>query len=281
MIKAAVIDLDGTLFLNHGNTIFDLSKESEAAIQLLKDQGVKIYIASGRAPEYSKRLYQKYKLGEPTFCGFNGSIIYQNNLLKEAFLLEKADVKDIYQALKDCPYAYRTSFVQTENGNRAMEVIGDKSYDIYKHIAEKEAMNLKVMDIPYYEYIDTSDEKSAKFSIIAENNEDANKIYQYLKERFSDRFTISTSTVIYIEVTNNDSNKGKFIDFLMKEYGYQADEIAVMGDSYNDYSMLKKVKYNYVMNHGEKDLINSCYLGVENVLEASMDIVRINDEIKK
>ena len=42
MIKCIVFDLDGTLFLNHGADIYDLSDEAIEAIRLMKENGESI-----------------------------------------------------------------------------------------------------------------------------------------------------------------------------------------------------------------------------------------------
>lgn len=56
---------------------------------------------------------------------------------------------------------------------------------------------------------------------------------------------ISSSYEDNIEITSNSSNKGLLLSQILKNKGYQNDEVAVFGDGENDSTMLQSFKYSF------------------------------------
>lgn len=90
--KAVILDIDGTI-LPHGKTI---SPATKAAIQKLKDNFIKVVIATGRAPYFSESIVKE--VGARSVVFFNGAYachegkeIYKNDIdkhiLKNVLLL--------------------------------------------------------------------------------------------------------------------------------------------------------------------------------------------------
>lgn len=55
MIKVIVSDMDGTLFKDHKETIFNLSDRNEEALSNIQKANVAFYVASGRMYSYGKK----------------------------------------------------------------------------------------------------------------------------------------------------------------------------------------------------------------------------------
>lgn len=278
MIKLVVVDLDGTLLLNHGKSIYDLSKESEEAIKLSKKEGIIFAIASGRALPYSYKLMQLNNIDNPKICAYNGAVMYDDGNIIETHTLSREDVLDIFNEIKKHNLEYETSFIQTIEGNRILDNPNSKYYQKYLDLIKTDNMNVKLYPCSIDEFVNKYDEQIGKYSIIAKDSESAFKIRNLMKDIFQDRFNINTSTKVYVEFSNYKADKEYFIDYLMKKYDLKEDEIAAIGDSYNDYRMLKKVKYSYVMSHSDVEFKKGFYKEVENVLEAIKDIVEVNNE---
>ena len=58
----------------------------------------------------------------------------------------------------------------------------------------------------------------------------------------------------YLEVLNRGVSKGKAVKELMNKYGFSEDEVMTFGDQWNDFDMLKLVKYGYLMGNASEDL---------------------------
>lgn len=98
----------------------------------------------------------------------------------------------------------------------------------------------------------------------------------YLKDHLSSDFRNICASKIFVEVTAKNGTKGDFIQYLYDKYGYQETEIATVGDVFNDLSMFEKTKYSYLIRSGEPALYNQVYKVVDNVLEATIDIIKEN-----
>lgn len=275
MIKVACIDLDGTLFLNHGDSVYDLSIEAIKALDILKEKNIKIFICTGRAPAYIEKLCDKYKL-EKTFAAYNGACIYQDGKLVKTKGLNHLDVVKIDTMFNELNADYDAAFIQTVSSKRALKDSKNSHYERYKNLIKKENVKAEISNLDYLDFIKVNEDEISKFSILTFNNSQANKIYEYLSPKLKDEYSISTSSKIFVEITNKEADKGQFINYLF-EMGYKKDEIAVMGDSYNDLSMIEKVDYSYLMSHGEESLQNFAYKVVDNVYQACLDILKVNE----
>ena len=63
----------------------------------------------------------------------------------------------------------------------------------------------------------------------------------------------------WIDITNNDVNKGVALKHLMDLYQLKQDEVVTFGDYYNDLELIKNVKYGYVVENGAEGLKKHAY----------------------
>ena len=76
--------------------------------------------------------------------------------------------------------------------------------------------------------------------------------YVLVRELPQSIFVFSQPT--YLEVLNKGVSKGKAVKELMNKYGFSEDEVMTFGDQWNDFDMLKLVKYGYLMGNASEDL---------------------------
>lgn len=81
------------------------------ALNLLKQNNIKVLIASGRAPKYIEKLCKLYDL-PLTYAGYNGLLIYDDNNLVVKKTLDFQTVLDIQQLLEQSSLKYDVSFIQ-------------------------------------------------------------------------------------------------------------------------------------------------------------------------
>ena len=73
------------------------------------------------------------------------------------------------------------------------------------------------------------------------------QIRQYLSN-FSD-LDVTSSAADNIEVTHINAQKGLAVEAYAQSQGYTLDEVATIGDSLNDRSMLQMAKHSYAMDN--------------------------------
>ena len=66
----------------------------------------------------------------------------------------------------------------------------------------------------------------------------------------------------------------------MELKGYAPTEVAVIGDSMNDISMLQAVPYSYAMSHADDIVIHAAHYVVHSVKEAIDQVLEINEREK-
>ena len=66
---------------------------------------------------------------------------------------------------------------------------------------------------------------------------------------------------------NKGVSKGKAVKELMNKYGFSEDEVMTFGDQWNDFDMLKLVKYGYLMGNASEDLKKGIYGRQDNFIK--------------
>ena len=272
MIKYLVTDLDGTLFHGHGETIFDLSKENIEAIELAKKNGIHIIPASGRAIPYALNLYKLYDLSTDVWgAGLNGAVVYHNKTIQEHGL----DIDDVCRMIEIVkPHTECYYNMQMQDMWEQRTYFSTTSEPYYRYKSESETVKCcTVNEIPMEEYIASGkDIQIGKFSVISHTKEQSSFLEELIRKEFEGKYAITRSSATFLEVNNLLATKGHFIETLI-QHGIQADEIAVIGDSYNDTYMFAKTKYSFAMNHADEDVKSMATYCVESVAECIYKIV--------
>lgn len=253
MIKYLVTDLDGTLFHGHGETIFDLTKENIEAIELAKKHGIQVIPASGRAIPYVLHLYELFDFSKDVWgAGLNGAVVYHNQTIEEHGL-DIDDVCRMIEIIKPHTDCYYNMQIQDMWAQRTYYFTDSEPYFRYKK--ESSITNCcTVNSLTMEEYITKEPTiQIGKFSVISYTKEQSSYLENLLRKEFDEKYIITRSNPTFLEVNHLLANKGHFIDTLV-ESGIERDEIAVIGDSYNDTYMFRKVEQSFAMSHGD-DLV--------------------------
>ena len=73
-------------------------------------------------------------------------------------------------------------------------------------------------------------------------------------------------------------SKGNALLELMELKGYRPTEVATIGDSMNDISMLQVTPYSFAMSHSDNIIKQSSHYIVKSVAEAIEMVLKINEE---
>lgn len=235
-IKIVFFDVDGTLVSLDKN---DISEKSVYALNKLKENGIKICVATGRAPI---QLSKFRGIDFDIYLSFNGSLVFNEN-------------EDIFKN----PLSKKDIFTLLENGKTMNKPLAVASKEIY-------ACNGTNPDLEeYFSFGGSQPKIYENFEEIIENEE----IYQAIlpiKENEYGRAMNNVSTTKIaawwdraVDLIPKNGGKGKSIEEVLSFYDIKKDQSMAFGDGNNDLEMFEAVKYGISMENGSDDLKNISY----------------------
>ncbi|WP_157159901.1 Cof-type HAD-IIB family hydrolase [Brachyspira pilosicoli] len=246
MIKAAFFDVDGTLVSFKTHKISELSKK---AILSLKQQNIKIFVATGRA------LYQIDNLDNIEFDGyitFNGSACYINNKEIYKITLNKNDIKNLCSYLKNnnLPCSIMTGKDIYTNTHKTIEMF----YNMVN-------VNVNVVD-NFLEYVQSNIDDIFQINIFSDKETEKEIMNNVLINSSSSRWH-----PIFFDVNIKNIGKHVGIDKVIEHYGIKLEETIAFGDGENDISMIKHAHIGVAMGNADtrvKEIANYITDDVDN-----------------
>ena len=230
MIKAAFFDIDGTLF---SHTIHAIPESTKRTVKLLREKGIKVFIATGRSLKETKRV----TLGDMKFDGYvtlNGQICLD------------AEEKILFEAP-----------IKGEDGAYLLDAFVNKKFPLA--IVEKERI--------YINYIDDSvirAQKSVNIPLLPIKEYQGAPIYQFIgymnweeTGKIAPKIPNCKITRWYdegIDIISKDGGKANGIQKVLEFYGMTKEEIIAFGDSDNDMDMLEFAGIGVAMGNAEESV---------------------------
>lgn len=261
MIRLFISDFDGTL-LNGSHTI---SSKTKQAIEDLRASGVSFMPASGR--DYFMIMNEMEKVNlTPKCIALNGGELYDNDgtLLMSNPIHKKALI-EIVEAISG--YDIDLVFFCEDGRNVHLDVSVKEEY--FKKRKEEH---------PFFSTMpkEIGDAFFEKLEMITVFEKDLEKILtkhimkidlffksMSLREDFMERLnliegiTVTSSIPENLEINSTYATKGHMAQKVCEFYGYELDEVVVIGDSSNDASMLKMFPNSYAMGNAS-DEVKQC-----------------------
>lgn len=251
------LDMDGTLLNEQGS----ISPENREAIVNAQSLGHIVAIATGRSYMDAERQLRLAELECPV-VSLNGALVtLSDGSIAASQPLDKEDIIPALRWMNEVPELYYEVYtkdnVYVELDKRVrLEKLSELSDD---EVPEEVSWLLTAMIRKQFQQAAVS---------YVENMEDVwskedNSIYktlafslnrELLKEA-STRFSaipgliITASHVNNIEINHKEANKGTGVSLLAAHYGIPAEQVAVMGDSYNDLPMFETAGYKIAMGN--------------------------------
>ncbi|PLS02371.1 HAD family hydrolase [Neobacillus cucumis] len=247
--KAIFLDMDGTI-LNHQNKVSIHTKE---IIDQVRNRGIKVFIATGRAFEEIEELvppgFQVDGIvASNGMVGYAGhEVIFKHSLSRELVetVIKMARENKVYYELfpygspritlkQDRPY------VENEIREPKPEGVG-----INEWLSRKEAIKEKIT---------WADEmignEFSKFYFFGRTKEQINRWKEELEQLKQEiDFTTSISTEYNVELMVANVNKATGIQQMLKQFDLSETETMAIGDSDNDLPMLRLVNYAVAMKN--------------------------------
>ncbi|MBU9710389.1 HAD family hydrolase [Evansella tamaricis] len=215
-IRAMFIDMDGTLL----KTSNEISKRNREAIQMLKNQGVKVFLATGRQYEITVPHHRSLGLLTPLIClngaaihdGLTGKLIQANTV--------KVD-KDHFHTITDGNTS--NIIIHTVKGLYCSRI----SREVEEWIREGNVHPVYVGNLREADYCDV-----LKYSVRT----------GALQFPVTDLFSKEAEIIHWsdgYEVMAKNISKWSAIKILIRAYGIAKEEIVTIGDGPNDIQMIR------------------------------------------
>lgn len=220
--KMLALDLDDTLLNEH----YDISAENAAAIRQAADSGVLVTLATGRM--YRSALPYALQLGiDLPLITYHGALIKTvksgETLYHQPVPLDSA--REIIALAANRDY-HINAYIDDE-----LYVAGENEYsDYYKNIA-------RVRVNAVGDLVNFLPKSPTKLTIVG-RSVSLDKIKKELTDRYGEQLSIAISRPDFLEITDCQATKGRALDFLAKRHNIRREEVAAVGDSYNDLDML-------------------------------------------
>lgn len=236
-IKAIFFDIDGTIRSFKTKTIPENTKNT---LKQLKDQGIKIFIATGRAPFHITFLDELLDFKFDGYITINGQYCFLNNgeVLNDN-ILSKDDIKSVLPYLKEnniaCDFALLDGAFMNLKNDRVQwleEELGDPTRFVVDDNAYENALNKKVYQLNVF---------------VSEEDEDG--FMSYMPNSKTARWTTHFTDVI---PKNGGKNRG--IDAVINHFGIKLEETMAFGDGGNDIDMIKHAGIGIAMANGREDV---------------------------
>ncbi len=232
-ISLLLSDVDGTLVTEEKV----LTKRAQAAVQGLRDAGIRFAVTSGRPPRGMAMLFDALRLDTP-IAGFNGGLFVKPDLaiIEQKTLPEDIAAKSIelIRAQGLDAWVYRS--------NDWLITKADAP-----HVA-REAWTVK-FEAKIVPDVAANLDQVAKIVGVSDDLDKVQRCEADAQAAFGARATANRSQPYYLDVTHRDANKGAVVEFLSRHLNIPTAEIATIGDQPNDVLMFKRSGFSIAMGN--------------------------------
>ncbi len=272
MIKLIASDMDGTLL----NSDHKIPKENLEAIKKAEKMGMRFVISTGRMYEDVKPLLDECDLKCQCIVLNGGEYIDEEGKVLKGIYIGKKEAREIIDMVIKENIVVE---IYTDKGlytvNTKEEALQEVAYRIKAFDPKTSFENaIKAAEThPHFvnlKYIKDSDEflgssiKIGKFVTFYNDKETTLKVKSKLES--IEGLAISSTFTKNIEITNKEAQKGLILAQVAEKMGIKREEVMVIGDSFNDYSMFTQFTESFAMGNA-----------VTQIKEAAKYITDTND----
>ena len=229
-IKIVFFDIDGTLFKLHTN---EMSPKTLEALQKLRENGIKICIATGRSPmglpKFEGITFDAYLTYNGSYCYTKDTTIFSNSIPSE----------DVDQVLANAAKMNKpvTVALKSEISSNGLDD------DLVSYMAV-ENLNLEVSD----DFEDAVQDEVYQVMMACCPDE-----YPQIMENVKSA-KIATWWDRAIDIIPANGGKGMGLKSMLEYYGFDESEALAFGDGNNDIEMLQAVGTGVAMGNASEHL---------------------------
>ncbi|BCZ45483.1 hypothetical protein psyc5s11_15500 [Clostridium gelidum] len=256
MIKLIASDMDGTLI----GTNHKISIENIEAIKIAQEKGVKFAIATGRAYEDVKPFLDEYGLKCECVVLNGGEYRDIAGKIVVGIYIDKSIAAEVLNIMSKYDLAVE---IYTDNGyyttntkEETLKGMIKRAKTFHPDVTDSDEIYINAINHPHFinmNYITNleeflkSDVNIGKFVSFAESIDEINSLKEELNKL--DGLAISSSFVTNIEINDVNATKGRILAKVAKRMGIRKEEVAILGDSFNDYSMFVEFPNSFAMEN--------------------------------
>ncbi|WP_300370493.1 Cof-type HAD-IIB family hydrolase [Brachyspira sp.] len=235
MIKAVFFDIDGTLVSFDTHKICDSSKE---AIKLLKEKGIKVFIATGRIKMHINNLddlkFDGYITANGFDCYVDDKSIYRHSI-------DKDEVYSLIDYLK-----HKEQFPCSIMMNNGIFI----NY-ITKEVEEvSKAINLPIPAVEnYYDFLEENINNILQINLFVDENKEKELMNKIFKNCESSRWHPA-----FTDVNTKGGGKHIGVDKIIEYFGIDLSETMAFGDGGNDITMIEHVNIGIAMGNANESV---------------------------
>lgn len=255
MIKLIASDMDGTLL----NDNHEIDKETVEAIKRAEEAGIIFAISTGREYENVKCLLEENNIKCQCILSNGAEYRDEDGNILEVINIEKEKAKKILNIFKENAMSARIftseGVFTTSTREEALQEVTYRTMTFNSDLTEEEAREKAKQErfFTTLKYVDdvesffNSEIEIRKFVAFHSDIDLIKKVKQDIGKL--GQLEISSSFYDNIEVTDIRATKGSILEKVAKEMGLKNDNIMVLGDSFNDYSMFEIFKESVAMEN--------------------------------
>ena len=240
MIKAVFFDIDGTLVSFNTHKISDSSKK---AIRLLKEKGIKVFIATGRMMFQIDNLedlkFDGYITANGVNCFAEGMEIYKNTISKDdliSFLSYLKNVDNISSSVITNSSIYVN--YMTDNIKYIFDIMKIKRPEV----------------IDFDTFINNNFYNILQINLFLEDNSLNSSKEKYILDNVFKNCESSRWHHLFLDINIKNSGKHLGIDKIIEYYGIDLSETIAFGDANNDISMIKHTAIGVAMGNANENV---------------------------
>ena len=245
MIKVIASDMDGTLLNN--NHVF--SKKTIQSIKRACKNGIRFMVVTGRNYVSAMEPLGKTDLVCDYILSSGAEIRNPQKQVQMSIALTFDECEYLYNKLKRYPIGIMFCSEQLNYILGTFEEADDGILDYIKFFhdtKEKEELRktelyrqmwVKTKVLPDYEALRNNNVPISKMFLVSDDVDMLQEIKEELEE--NGNLAVASSFINNLEVTDIKAQKGPILKEYIESLGYTMDEVMVLGDSLNDYSMME------------------------------------------
>ncbi len=241
-IKLFVSDIDGTLLMPGKMP----SEKNIEAIHKMQKAGIIFTIATGRMYPATVPIVKAIGVDAP-IISYNGAMIRTQEKILHSDYIQKdliCEIVDFFQA--------RNFHLQTYSNDVLRYPAKNKLTDMY------EASQKTLGESVGWEGLKKFTENVCKLLGLSDIPEECSKISAELRENFSGRIEVTRSAPMLVEIMNKGVSKAAAVKILAQKFNIDISEVAAIGDSDNDLSMLKVAGTSIAMGNATDEVKKTC-----------------------
>lgn len=241
-IKLLAVDIDETMVNSHHK----MTTVTQQALKKAMEQGITVAVVTGRCLEGLPAKLRTLE-GIRYVISSNGAKIYDMKAKKVLYrkLISTKSVLDIWNVCKNFHVGLAFHSEGRCYDNRVLQML-------YRRVAYHRDFKTHSPIINLEKWVKNNKKPLEKLQIFSGNREKLQTMNEQLRELPGLKIAYSSSN--YIEITDEEANKGKALNYLCHSLGIPLEQVMAIGDNANDCSMLKIVGCPVAMGNANEEV---------------------------